>query len=763
MRRISLLTGIFTVAVFVVAAVIIGLLYRTALSQQTQRLEEVAHSQARTIEAIARHEAKYSHFTPAESEHGDALASTLAQVRDANEQFSGFGLTGEFTLARREGDSIVYLLTQRHPGSIRSMAIPFDGTKGEPMRRALSGLSGTVIGPDYRGVRVLAAHEPVNAFGLGVVAKVDLTEIQAPFVRAGLIGLVLALVTVLLGSLLFYRITNPVLQQLQESETRQRNAQQLAHLGSWTLDRLKNRLTWSDEVYRIFGLQPQEFGATYEAFLAAVHPDDRGAVDSAYSDSVRDNRDGYEIEHRVVRNDTGEVRIVHEKCEHGRNASGRIIRSTGMVHDITERKQAEEAVARRNAVLRGVNQILASALTNTTDEEIAVACLEVAEKVTGSAFGFVGEIGSDGLLHDLAVSNTGWDLCRMHDRTGHRRPPGTFPMSGIHGRVLADGKSLIANEPAAHPDRVGLPDGHPPLTAFLGVPLLRAGETAGMIGLANRPGGFRPEDMAALEMMAPAIVEALDSRRADQALRETLEDLKRSNEELEQFAYVASHDLQQPLRMVASYVELLGQRYKGRLDEKADKYIAYASGGAIRMHHLVNDLLAFSRVGTRTAPLSPVHLDRTVAQARENLTVAIEQSGAVIETGSLPVVAGDETQLVQLFQNLLDNAVKFRGAMPPAVSVSCRDAGSEWEFAVRDNGIGIDPKHAERVFGVFKRLHTEQEYPGTGIGLALCRKIVGRHGGQIRVEPAEGGGSVFRFTLPKQPAAESIKPAGAAT
>ncbi len=589
MRRIPLLITIFTTAVLVVAAVIIGLLYRTSLAQETARLKEVAHSQARMIEAIARHEAKYCCLLPAESGHGDALAATLDQVRDANERFTGFGLTGEFSLARREDDSIIFLLTQRHPGPGRTMAIPFRGAQAEPMRRALSGLSGTVVGPDYRGVTVLAAHEPVSEFGLGVVAKIDLAEIQAPFVRTGLIGIMVALVTVLLGSLLFYRVTNPVLQQLQESESRQRNAQQLAHLGSWTLDLAKNELTWSDEVYRIFGLRPQEFAATYEAFLAAVHPDDRAAVDAAYSDSVRDNRDGYEIEHHVVRKDTGEVRIVEEKCEHVRNASGRIIRSVGMVHDITARKRAEEA------------------------------------------------------------------------------------------------------------------------------------------------------------------------------LHATMEDLKRSNLELEQFAYVASHDLQQPLRMVASYVELLGQRYKGRLDEKADKYIAYASGGAIRMHQLVNDLLAFSRVGTRTAPLVPVNLDRAVAQALENLTVAIEQSGAVVEAGPLPAVSGDETQLVQLFQNLLDNAVKFHGKMPPRVSVTCRDAGDEWEFAVRDNGIGIDPKHAERIFGVFKRLHTEQEYPGTGIGLALCRKIVERHGGRIHVDPAEGGGSVFRFTLPKQPAATSGEPAGAAT
>ncbi|MBN2465194.1 PAS domain S-box protein, partial [candidate division WOR-3 bacterium] len=252
-----------------------------------------------------------------------------------------------------------------------------------------------------------------------------------------------------------------------------------------------------------------------------------------------------------------------------------------------------------------------------------------------------------------------------------------------------------------------------------------------------------------------------ERKRAEQALNkayDTLEaqvaertaELSRSNAELEQFAYVASHDLQQPLRMVASYVELLGQRYKGKLDEKADKYIEYASGGAKRMHELVNDLLAFSRVGTRTAPMTKLSLDRVVAQARENLAMAIGQSGAAVTVDPLPAVCGDESQLVQLFQNLIENAIKFRSAAAPKVSVSCRGVGNEWELAVRDNGIGIDPKHQDRIFRLFQRLHTQEEYSGTGIGLAVCKKIVERHGGTIRVEPAEGGGSVFRFTLPKQ-------------
>jgi PAS domain S-box-containing protein len=354
MRRIPLLITIFTVAILVVAAIVIGLLYRAALNQQAALLSEIADNQARTIEGVARHEERVGRFVPDSIDHGDEFAATLEQLRDVNSRFGGFGHTGEFALARREGDSIVYLLNQRHFGSNPTMAIPFTGSAGEPMRRALSGYAGTVIGPDYRGVKVLAAYGPVNAFGMGVVAKIDVAEVQRPFVRAGLISIAVALVVVLLGSLLFYTITNPVLRQLQESETRMRGAQQLAHLGSWTLDLVKNKLTWSDEVYRIFGLRPQEFGANYEAFLNAVHPDDRAAVDAAYSSSVRENRDGFEIEHRIVRKSTGEIRIVRERAKHNRNASGRIIRSAGMVHDVTERRMAEDSLRRSEVTLRSI-------------------------------------------------------------------------------------------------------------------------------------------------------------------------------------------------------------------------------------------------------------------------------------------------------------------------------------------------------------------------------------------------------------------------
>jgi PAS domain S-box-containing protein len=227
------------------------------------------------------------------------------------------------------------------------------------------------------------------------------------------------------------------------------------------------------------------------------------------------------------------------------------------------------------------------------------------------------------------------------------------------------------------------------------------------------------------------------------------EELQRSNAELEQFAYVASHDLQEPLRMVSSYTQLLERRYGERFDADAKEFMGYVVDGAARMKQLIEDLLAYSRVGTHGKEFKPVALEAALSRALANLRAAIAESGATVTHDPLPTLPGDELQLAQLFQNLIGNALKFRGAVSPVVHISVLDRNTECEIGVRDNGIGIEPQYYEKVFMVFQRLHAMGEYPGTGIGLAICKKVVERHGGRIRVESQPGAGSSFLFTLPK--------------
>jgi PAS domain S-box-containing protein len=249
-------------------------------------------------------------------------------------------------------------------------------------------------------------------------------------------------------------------------------------------------------------------------------------------------------------------------------------------------------------------------------------------------------------------------------------------------------------------------------------------------------------------LVTAAIRDITTRRTAEALLLQKVKELYRSNEELQQFAYIASHDLQEPLRMVASYTTLIARRYKGKLDADADDFIAFAVDGAKRMQRLIQDLLAYSRVGSKGEELFPTSSEEALEQAIRNLRGAMEESDALVTHDPLPVVMADETQLTQLFQNLVGNAIKYRRGPSPSVHVAAAPCdGRRWSFSVRDNGLGIEPQYFERIFGMFQRLHKRDEFAGTGIGLAICKKIIERHGGAISVESVIGQGSTFRFQM----------------
>lgn len=418
-----------------------------------------------------------------------------------------------------------------------------------------------------------------------------------------------------------------------------------------------------------------------------------------------------------------------------------------------------------------VMSIIRDITARTRGEQRLKAQLEVARILAGAAA--LPSIASN-LLGAIAES-LGWEWAALwldEPRSGVLLPAATWRAPGLDARALdeatwrqayargrglpgriweADAPLWVADsrrEPTFVRGGAAATDG---LTAMVGFPIHLDAEVIGVMEFsARRMEEPDPELLAVLDGIGGQISQFIGRRRAEQQLEQRAEELARSNAELQQFAYVASHDLQEPLRMVASYTQLLARRYKGKLGEDADTFIGFAVDGATRMQQLIQDLLAYSRVGTRGKEFLPTDTNALVDQVIADLAPAIAESGATVTRDDLPTVSADALQLGQVFQNLIANAIKFRGDAAPRVHVSARREGNQWAFAVSDNGIGIEPQYRDRIFVLFQRLHGQGEYPGTGIGLAICKKIVERHGGRIWVESEPGKGSTFTFTIPER-------------
>ncbi|HEX9007078.1 MAG TPA: PocR ligand-binding domain-containing protein [Bacteroidota bacterium] len=470
-------------------------------------------------------------------------------------------------------------------------------------------------------------------------------------------------------------------------------SQEIAHLGSWELDLETNRLTWSDEVYRIFGLRPQEFGATYEAFLEYVHPEDRAAVHRAYEASIRNNRDIYEIDHRIVRKGTGEVRYVHERCEHVRDASGVIVRSVGMVHDITERKADEEAVA---------------SVARFPDENPYPVL----------------RIDSAGTLL-YANPAAGGILLSFGSAPGRPAPE---PFAGAARRAF---KSTGG-------DLFDFPHGQSVYSFFV-IPI--AGQ--GYVNLYGRDVTEQRRAEAALRALTAGL---------EQRVEERTRQLEAANRDLESFSYTVAHDLKAPLRVINGFSGVLIQEGVEHLTPKQRRALEVIDESAQKMSRLTDALLQFSRLSTKDVQWTSVQTRSVVEEVIQEQRRAIgdEAGGRVqVELGELPTVQGDPLLLRQVFANLLSNAFKFTRTRPhPVVRIHGRSESGKALFIVSDNGVGFPTKQAEQLFQVFQRLHSPAEFEGNGIGLASVKKIIERHGGEVRAEAEEGKGASFIFTLP---------------
>jgi PAS domain S-box-containing protein len=446
-----------------------------------------------------------------------------------------------------------------------------------------------------------------------------------------------------------------------------------------------------------------------------------------------------------IRHKDGRITSVLYNASVYRDEKGEVSGVFAAARDITERKRAEEAQALNSQLTQALLQL--NKMTEATLQEITDFTLEESVRLTLSKIGYLAFLNQDeSVLTMHSWSKTAMAECAIIEK------PIIYPVAttGLWGEAVRQRRPVITNDYAAdNPLKKTYPKGHVLVKRHMNIPVFAGSRIVLVAGVGNKTEEYDQDNVRQLTLLMEGMWRLIERKRAEEALRKAVGDLKRSNEELQQFAYVASHDLQEPLRAVASFTQLLSQRYKGRLDADADEFIAFAVGGANRMQTLINDLLSYSRLETRGKPPEPTDSHDALGQALANLGTAIQESGALVTNDDLPMVKADESQLAQLFQNLVGNAVKFHGKEPPRVHISAVSQGNEWLFSVRDNGIGIAQEYQERIFTIFQRLHSREEYPGTGIGLALCKRIVERHGGTIRVESGPGSGSTFFFTLPK--------------
>ena len=433
-------------------------------------------------------------------------------------------------------------------------------------------------------------------------------------------------------------------------------------------------------------------------------------------------------------------------------------------YDITDRRRAEGALrsgmteqrrrTRQQETLSNIARIIGSSLA--IDEVYERFAQEVAELIPFDRI--VINLIADRPTH--MVDSYQSSVVKVPDRAREQ----AYSVVGTLSQAVIDSQRCIVFHPESDVDAaseyVGLVGAYRMgLRSFLSAPLVYRGEPIGCLNLHSlRERAYSERHRILAERIGVYIAGAIANAKLHAQVTDQAEELARSNRELEQFAYVASHDLQEPLRMVSSYVSLLGRRYGGQLDERADKYIHFAVDGANRMQRLITDLLAYSRVGTRGAEMEESAIADVVQQALANLEIAIRESDAEIVYSDLPHVIGDSSQLGQLFQNIIGNALKFKTERRPRIEIEAERTDDHWTFCVRDNGIGFDQRYADRIFGVFKRLHRNSDIPGTGIGLAICQRIIDRHGGRIWAESETGNGARFFFTLPAAPDMESDEP-----
>jgi PAS domain S-box-containing protein len=478
-------------------------------------------------------------------------------------------------------------------------------------------------------------------------------------------------------------------EALKKSEAQLREAQRLSKVGNWEWSLENDIVTWSDELYNIAGLNLERSAPNYEEHPKFYTKESFSILDRAVKNALKTG-EPYNLLLELIRVD-GEHRWVDAHGEVIKNAEGQVIGFRGTVQDINERKKVEEALKHSEIKLRDT-------LESITDGFFSLDKDWVFTYINQQAAANVG------FKSEYLIGKRIWDVFPKIVGTKHES---TY-------RIVMEKKEF---------------------QSFDTIDVI----TKKFYNIRVYP---------SVEGISVYWQDITERKKAEEKMKITLDELKRSNIELERFAYVSSHDLQEPLRMVTLYSQLLERRYKDSLDSDADDFIEYIIDNAKRMKQLIDDLLEYSRVTSQAKEFENVDLEKILDIVLTNLSVFITENNAKVIYEPLPTVYADKNQMLQVFQNLITNAIKFRGDKSPEINISAQRGQTEWIFSVSDNGIGIKPEHQKQIFDVFKRLHTRDEYPGTGIGLSIVQKIITHHDGRIWVESEPGKGSTFYFTIP---------------
>ncbi|MBN2852215.1 MAG: PAS domain S-box protein [Clostridia bacterium] len=570
--------------------------------------------------------------------------------------------------------------------------------------QAANGKEGVILGYDYRGERVIADARKIKDSKWYILAKMDYKEMFRDL-RMQAFNISVMVVVLLAFSLLslifaYNKKHSSVMKKLYLAE---KENSETAKVFKTVINSLPQRIFWKDSEFKYLG------GNKAFAKDTGVNRIEELVGKSDYDLIWEELADQYRAADIKILTEKKNILGIEEQIKNADNITywaktdkipltdenGEVTGILGIYEDITQAKQLQEK-------LRSSEQFLKNVMANLD------AVVFAFDKNGVFTFSDGKGLSKIGLEPGQVVGQSVFDIYK------------DFEVITAACQKCLSGEDVMTND---------LNVNGVYFSSFYQPVINTKGEIEGAVGLS---------------------VDVSERIKAEKIIENTLDELKRSNRELEQFAYVASHDLQEPLRMVSSYAQLLGERYSGKLDEKADKYIFYAVDGAKRMQGLINDLLSYSRINTRGRKVEKVNLNHTISQVQYSLSLQIENCHANLIYDTLPVIHADSTQMFQLFQNLIGNAIKFRSNDILQIEIGYSETQDEWQFFVKDNGIGIDMTYVDQLFKIFQRLHTRSEYEGSGIGLAICKRIIESHGGKIWVESELGKGSTFYFTISKK-------------